>query len=407
MQKKKVVIVGAGFAGVRTALDLARKNADLEIILINREHHFQYYPTLYKVVTGKSPLEVCIPLSEIFSGTEVRIENDTIINVRLEAKVAVAESGSEYPYDFLVLALGSETVFFGVPGLDTLSFTFKSIDQALRLKRHLHMLFDSHQTLDQDELMAKLQFVVVGGGPTGVELAGELALYLKELARRHDIPRKFVTLDIIELAPRLLPVLPEDVSKKITRRLDRLGVNILLGKNVLEETPAGVRLKDMTLASKTIIWTAGVKPHHVYKEIQGFELAKNGRVMVNEYLEAQGNENVFIVGDAADTPYAGLAQTALYDGHYVARVISRRLFGRSVHPYRPRKNSYDIPVGHGWAALVVGKIKIYGTVAWLMRELIDLKFFMSILPWGKALRAFQSGKRLCESCPTCDVFEGK
>ncbi len=401
MHKKRVIIVGAGFAGVRSALDLARCGSDLEIVLINNQHHFEYYPTLYKVVTGKSPLEVCIPLSEIFNDKNVRIEIDTIVGIDPEKKIAKGETGSEYAYDYLVLALGSETVFFGVPGLDTLSYTFKSINQGLRLKRHLHSLFDSHQQLSQEELMAKMQFVVVGGGPTGVELAGELALYLHDLARRHEIPKKLVTLDIIELAPRLLPVLPEIVSKKISGRLDRLGVNILLGKNVLEETPEGVRLKDMELASKTIIWTAGVKPHHIYKTIPGLELSKNGRVVVGEHLEAKGATDIFIAGDAADTPYAGLAQTALRDGRFISKNILRMSKGESMKKYIPVKNAYDIPVGHGWAALVIGKVKIFGRLAWVAREIADLRFFLTILPWKKALIAFRSGDQLCESCPTC------
>lgn len=399
---KKIVIVGGGFGGIRAALDLAKKQLpNVKIILISDKLHFEYHPSLYRVVTGRSPLEVCIPLREIFIGKNVEVLQDTIMEVNLKEKILKGSSDSHYSFDFLVLALGSETVYSNIPGLKEFSFGFKSITEALLLKKHLHEIFSICEESAREERVPEAHIIIIGGGASGVELAGELAIYAKKLAKNHKFDSSFITIDIIEAAPRLLPALPEDISKKAEHRLRHLGVNIFINRTVVKEDIEKVYFKDMEMKTKTVIWTAGVKPHHLYSQIAELTFDKKGRISVDEFLQAQGLNNIFIIGDAAATPYAGMAQTAIGDGQYVAEVIEQKLTVRPFLPHRPRAPFYVVPIGHGWTVAIIGNLRFYGRIGWWFRRLADFRFFLSILSWRKAILAFQNGKALCESCPIC------
>lgn len=399
---KKVVIVGGGFAGVRCALDLSRKRLpDTKIVLITDRPHFEYHAALYRVVTGRSPLEVCIPLAEIFEGSDVEVVVDAIDAVDLKDRRVTGHSGSHYSFDFLVLALGSETVYFDIPGLQELSYGFKSINAALRLKRHLHEIFSMDTKLSLDERVTRAHLVVVGGGASGTELAGELAAYTKKLSRSHDVPSSLVTIDLIEAAPRLLPLLPEDVSARVRERLQALGVNVFLNRVVVKEEVERVYLKDMEMKSKTLIWTAGVKPNKLYQTIEGLTFDKKGAVIVDHFLQPVGLEDIFVLGDAAATPYTGMAQTAIQDGRFAAGTIAVTLTGKKRMLYDEKKPVYAVPVGPGWAAILWGRWRFYGRIGWFIRRFLDFRFFLSILPFAKALLVFRDGKRLSETCPLC------
>lgn len=383
----KVIIVGSGFGGTRCALDLAKKHlTDVEIILVSDKEHFEYQPGLYRIVTGQSTNKVCIPLKEIFNHQNVEVIEDKIIGVNLLKKTIKGKSDTHYSFDFLVLALGSETLYFDIPGLKDLSFGFKSITEALKLKDHLHHLFSS--TKD-----TPINIVVVGGGATGVELAGELTSFAKTKA--------LVNIELIEAAPRLLPAFTEDVSKKVQKRLENLGVKVFLNRKLIKEDVEKIYLKDMKLKTKTVIWTAGVKPNHLYSQIKGFEFDDQDRVLVDQFLQAKGINNVFVIGDDASTPFAGMAQTALLDAKLVATNIVRKLQNLSPLTYHPHQPIYAIPVGPCWATVVINQFKIYGRGGWILRRLADLKFFLSILPLTKALSVLQNSKTHCKSSNFC------
>ncbi len=406
--EKKILIVGGGFGGIRAALDLAKNLSNkAKIVLISDKHHFEYYPALYRIVAGRSPVEACVPFDELFKGKSVETVVDKVVRVDLENKNVKGESGSYYNFDFLILALGSETAYFNVPGLPELSFSFKSINEALKLKKHLHELFQVQAEVpkEKEDIVSRMHILIVGGGATGVEVAGELSIYLKKIAVLHKIEPSLLTIDLIEAAPRVLPALPPEISEKVLNRLHNLGVNIFLNRAIMKEDIENVYLKDMSMKSKTVIWTAGTKTHHLYSEIKGLTFAKNSRVEVDEFLQVKGIENVFIIGDAANTTYSGLAQTALYDASFVARYILNKLKGATGAKYEPKKVSYAIPVGSGFAAVSFMGLKLFGRLGWYLRRLVDLRFFLSILPASKALIAFQSDKKLCESCKTCMQYE--
>ncbi len=405
-----MLILGGGFGGIRTALNLAKNNTgNLKITLVSDKHHFEYTPSLYRLATGRSPLETCIPLGEIFPNknklNSVTHIVDKITGGSLSDKVIFGESGSKYTYDYLVLALGAETAYFNIPGIKENAFTLKSVSSALRIKNHMHALFSAHKGLSKKELMAQYQFVVVGGGPAGVELAGEIRKYAMGLAEMHGVDKKYVTIDILQAAPRLLPTMPEEVSKRATKQLDKLGINILLNKAVTSEDSNGVYLKDIQFNAKTIIWTAGVRPSSIYQKIEGLTLDKSGHITVDEELRAVGFDNVFAVGDSAGTAHAGTAQTAIVDGGYVAHTIFHQIKNEIAPPYKTHTSAYVVPVGPGWAIFSYKDIVLSGKIFWWLRKIIDLRFFISILSVKKAILAWREGGVLSESCPTCHSAE--
>jgi len=402
MSTKKILILGGGFGGIRAALELEKaKLSNARIILISDKSHFEYHAALYRLVTGRTPLEVCIPLHDIIDDKQIEIVIDEVTAVNLAARTVIGKF-ARYQYDYLVLGLGSETSYFSIPGLKELSFDFKSISGALRLKQHFHDILETHHLGKSKEKLPAANFVIIGGGASGVELAGELAVYITDLAASHDFNPELVTIDLVEAAPRLLPNMPEGFSRTVTNRLRYLGVNIFTNRSVLREDVERLYLKDMELQTKTVIWTAGIKPHRLYSEIQGLQFDSRGRVKIAEHLEVPNFQGVFVIGDAAATKYSGMAQTAIYDGRFVAAAISKLIRNEEPLSYNAKKPFYAIPVGPRWAAALIGGVSFYGQLGWIIRRIADLRYFLSILPFRKAINAFRNGKTICESCAICE-----
>ncbi len=395
-----ILIIGGGFAGIRAALDLRKKKRsgfiprDTRIQLISNKDYFEYYPAMYSVVVGASPIAAVVPLSDIFFDDAVEVIHDTVIHFDLANTTAVGESGSVYRPDYLVLALGSQNNFFSIPGLEEVSFDFRSVHRALQLRQQIDAMFaQKYEPSEIEHQLSALHFVIVGAGPTGVELAGDLAVYARRRAHAYGVSPSLVTIDLIEAAPRVLPVFSERVSRRVEQRLRSLGVNVLLNRAVTKGDAWTVYLKDMTMGTKTIIWTAGVKVHERVQNLPNVEYSQRKRLIVNEHLELPAYPNIFVVGDSADTQYAGLAQTALVDGRFVATTISARIRGEQHAPYRPRGVAHDIPVGPGWGVFVAGTFELYGFLAWWMRHVIDVRFFLSILPIRKVFSMLTASRR--------------
>ena len=388
VSQKNLIIIGGGYAGVKIALKLAKKHLpNLKITLITGKAYFEYYPTIYRVAVGYSPLQVCISLSEIFAGTSVEIIEDRVTRVDLEHKIIVGGIDSPYTYDYLVLAVGAETSFFNIPGLQEHSYGVKSISQALQLKQHIgEMLQPADPATAPEQKVIAGHFVVVGAGPTGTELSGELMKYGRAMAKKQGGDPSLVTVDLIEAAPRVMPTMPADVSAKVEERLRSLGVNIFINRAVIKQEGDDLILKDGVIKTKTVIWTAGVKTNSLIGEIAGLELDRRGRVVVDGYLQAKGHKDVFVAGDAASTEFGGTAQTADSDGKYLAQIIGEKVSGIRTHTlYVPHKPIYAIPVGPGWAVVLWGNTRIIGGLAYILRRLADLRYFMSILPLPRAI----------------------
>jgi NADH dehydrogenase len=401
--EKNIVIVGGGFAGVACALELAKRcPKDAKITLISDKPHFEYHAALYRVVTGRSPLEVCILLDEIFKDSCVRVIQDSITAIDANKQVIAGTHSATYPFDYLVVTLGSETTYYDTPGLQELSFGFKSIEEALKLKRHLHESFAACVNANKDEALCNTHLVVIGGGASGTEVAAELAIYAHALARQHEIDPTLVTVELIQSPAHLVPMLPDDVTDRIEARIRSLGVNVFVNRRLIKEEVSEVFLKDMRLNAKTVIWTAGVKPHALYAQLTDAKTNPKGQIEVNKFLQTAPGSPIYVGGDAAATQHTGMAQTALYDGAFIAKDIVAQLTKKPRPVYAAKTPIYSIPVGANWAATVWGGKKFYGRIGWWLRRLLDLKVFLAILPWNKAWLAFQSGSVLSEACPVCN-----
>jgi NADH:ubiquinone reductase (H+-translocating) len=387
------LIVGGGFGGVQIALDLS-KRSDLSVVLLSDKPYFEYRPALYRVATALAPLGAVTPLSEIFNGKTVEVIEDRAVKVIPEGRAVTGRSGKSYPYDFLVLALGSEVNYHDLSLLKSLTFGVNSARDALRLYKHLDGLFSSIETASEAQKVESGHVVIIGGGATGTELAGELTAYLKRLAKERGFDPSYITVDLIDPSSRLVKELPEEISKKVQRRVHDLDVNVFLHRRVVEEHVKEIYLKEMHMKTATVIWAAGVRPNELYSRIEGISLDKKKRVVVDEFLRAKGHEEIFVVGDGASEPHSGTAQAAIHQGKYVADVISRRTSGAKLQQYKPKKSSFAVPVGAGWASVLVGNLKINGLVGWWLRRLADLRFYLSILPPMKALNLFFSSDGL-------------
>lgn len=386
---KKVLIVGGGFAGIRCALDLLNKNVNVEVTLISNKNYFEYYPAMYRVASGSSPLEARIQLDEIFSGKNITIELDTVTGVDVEA-MRVFGIENNYDADFIVLALGSENNVYNIGYLENMSYSFKSVQRAVELKERVRYLVleQKNKNLTNNSMV---NFIVVGSGPSGVELAGELDYYIDKLCKKNNISRKVAEIELIERGNRILSNLDESVAERVRRRLEKLGVKVKTSIELIDSKNWQEYVLKTSAIETTVIWTAGVHVNPVCANIKNIKYNEKGRILVNGFLEARNHTNFFIAGDIADTPNAGLAQTAIHDGRYIAKVISAKIKGKNYKPYKSIPVGYDIPVGAFWAVFDFAGFRFFGFMGWVMRHLIDIRFFMSILPFPKAIRLFFRG----------------
>ncbi len=386
----KVVIVGGGFGGVKAALELSG-DPRFHTTLISDHAAFRYYPSLYRTATGGRKLASSIPLSEIFAGKNVHLLQDKAIKLDRQKQTLITKQHKNIEYDSLILALGMRTNYFHIEGLEEFSYGIKTNAEAQRLKQHLHQqLIDEHKP--------DLNYVVIGGGPTGVELAGALPAYLRQIAKNHGIKHRAIRVELVEAMPHLVPRMPKDIAVVTAHRLRRLGVKVSLNTTVKAETAEALTLNDKKLTSHSVIWTAGVA-NQPFLADNVFQMTKNGKVRVNQYLEAE--PNIYVIGDNADTPYSGLAQTALYDGTYVARNLERSAENKETKPYIAKKPIYVIPAGPHWAAVLWGRFRMYGLLGSSLRRLADLIAYHDYEPWQLATKHWIAQDDSEESCPIC------
>lgn len=369
----KITVVGGGFGGVKAALELA-KNKRAHITLISDKPDFQYYPALYGTATGKSHLQSWVPLGEIFADHDnVNVVIDRVTKLDKARKEIFAESGVVYHFEKLVLALGSVTTYFGIEGLDHYAYGIKSYDEIRRLQQHLLEGFAKPHGADS-------HFLIIGGGPTGVELASALGHYLKHLKKHFNQPNPRITINLVEAAPRVLPRMSEKASQLVTARLKHLGVHVETNKKVEAETADALIVSGRPIKSHTVIWTSGVANNPFFKEnADQFELSPNGKVVVDSHLRA--DKNIYVIGDNAFTQWSGLAQTALRDGIFVAKHINHD----SNKKYKAKLPPVVVPVGEKWAIFEYKKLRFGGRLGSWIRSVADFVGYHDILPFGQAL----------------------
>ena len=392
--KEHVLVVGGGFGGVKAALELADDDR-FQVSLLSEDTELRYYPTLYHTATGGKRANSSIPYSTIFADKPVQLLRGTAQTLDRKAKTITTIEGQTIPYHTLILGLGVVTNYFGITGLSEYSYSIKSQAAVERFKAHLHQqLTDEHKP--------DLNYVIVGAGPTGIELAGALPGYLQRIMKNHGLPPRKIHIDLIEASPRLLPRMSKKTSRAVRRRLRRLGIRLYLKSVVQGETADELTVNDKPIRSHTVVWTAGVTNNPFFAD-NHFVAMGRGKVGVDTYLQTE--DNIFVIGDNANTPYSGLAQTALRDGTFVAQNLKRRASGKNMRSYNAKQPISVIPAGPKWAAVQWGKISFNGKLGWLLREAADFIGFRDLEPWTVATKQFLTEFAVEDNCPTCATAE--
>jgi len=366
----RVVIVGAGFGGLAAARGLAR--AKVAITLVDRRNHHLFQPLLYQVATaGLSPADIAAPIRSILRGQQnVRVVLDTAIGVDREGRRVILEEGRPVPYDRLILATGARHSYFGCDDWAEHAPGIKTIDDATAVRRKVLLALERAEgETDPARRQALLTFAVIGGGPTGVEMAGAIA----ELARR-SVSKDFRSITpqcsrvlLIEAGPRLLGGFPESLSEKARAAIEQLGVTVLAGKPVEAVTDRHVDVAGIRIRTDTVIWAAGVQASPASMWIDA-TADRAGRVLVRQDLTVPGYPEIFAIGDTAafvrrdGRTLPGTAPVAKQQGRHVARQIIR---GRP-EPFRYRDYGNLATIGRHRAVADFGKLRLSGTLAWLV-----------------------------------------
>jgi NADH dehydrogenase len=403
-----VVIIGGGFGGLMAARKLAR--SPVRITLIDRKNHHTFQPLLYQVATaGLSPGEIAAPIRWILRGRpNIQVLLAEVEDFDLSRRV-VKISNEEIPYDYLIVAAGATHAYFGHDEWEPLAPGLKTIEDALELRRRIllaYELAERRSASGEDEL--PLNFVVVGGGPTGVELAGTLA----EIAHRvlanefRSIDPKRTRILLLEGGPRILPAYPEDLSQSAVDQLQRLGVEVQTSSLVTGIEPGAVRMGEARMPAAVILWAAGVAASPLGKKL-GVPVDRAGRVLVNPDLSIAGHPEVFVIGDLATLKddhgklLPGVAPVAMQEGTATAKNIQRDL------RHEPRQNFHYVDKGSlatiGRAAAVAdfGKFHVSGFIAWLSWLFIHIFFLIGfrnriivLIQWAWSYFTYERGARL-------------
>ena len=369
-----VVVVGGGFGGVKTALELSKRQIG-KITLISDESYFLHHATLYATATGKNSAESVIPLTTIFADhPNVEIIQDKITSFHPERHLITGKK--DYHYDSLVLALGSVTTFFGIKGDAEHAYGIQSLNQIHQFQQHLHDEI-VNKKLDKD-------FYVIGAGSTGIEMTGALNEYLKTLKHLYRLKNTNSKVTIVEAAPRVAPHMSQTASKKISARLKKDGIKILSHHKVDGMDADSIAINGKEYPTQTAIWTSGSVNNPFYKaNAEHFHLAPNGRVYVNPYLEAM--DDVYVVGDGNTVKYSGMAWPALEQATHVAKNLARKATNRSQKAFTPHSAPVAIPVGDKWGYVEWHGIYVSGRSGAYLRRLIELYGYCQIVPYKVAL----------------------
>lgn len=374
-----VVVVGGGFGGVKTALELSKKQIG-RVTLISDESYFLHHATLYATATGKNFAESVVPLNTIFAEhPNVEIVQDKITS--FDPKRHLITGKKDYHYDKLVLALGSVTTYFGIKGMKEHSYGIKSI----------HQIQDFHEHIHDELVLQKLdkEYFVVGGGPTGVEMAAALNDYLKQLITTYRLKQKASKVTLIEAAERVTPHLSKTASRKIAHQLKKQAVNVRVGHKVGALEDDKIIIDSKSYPTTTAIWTSGVTNNPFFQHnAENFSLAANGLVNVNPYLEAL--EHVYVVGDNNSVKYSGTAWPTLKQAKHVANNITRLSTRRPQHPYHPTSIPAGIPLGPKWGYVEWHGIYVSGRTGAFARRMMELYGYCQLLPFRQALPVWRA-----------------
>lgn len=385
MANHRVVVVGSGFAGLQLVLDL--KGAPADITLIDRRNHHLFQPLLYQVATTLlATSEIAWPVRRLFRDRpEVKTVLGDVVGVDRDTKAVRLRDGGVIPYDTLVLATGARHAYFGHDEWEAFAPGLKTLEDATTIRRQVLLAFERAELeTDPEKRQAQLTFAIIGGGPTGVELAGIIA----ELAHRtlvdefRSIDTRSARILLIEAGPRILPVFTPDMSDYGAKALTELGVTVRTGVPVTDISADGVRIGEEFVAAKTVLWAAGVQASRA-AEWLGAPADRAGRAIVEPDLTVPGAPEIFVIGDTASVktpegkPVPGVAPAAKQQGSHVAKVIRSRLAGKpSPGPFVYRHQGNLATIGRSRAVVDFGWIKLKGALAWWVWGIAHIYFLI-------------------------------
>ncbi len=423
--QKNILVLGGGFGGLHTVLHLERlfrreKLLDTyTLFLVDEKNYHLYTPTLYEIATTlelDTTIEtlksaVTIPFHEVLEGKNIEFIKAEVRSVDIQGRTVLVNKGTELekvPFTFLVLALGSETNYFDIPGLREYSLTLKNLADALRLRNRVHhiFLFGEPQT-----------FIIGGGGTTGIELTGELTGYVRRLAKTYNRREKDTKIVLVESADQILIGFEKSVVRAAHKRLQKLGVEIRCNTRIEEARAGEVRIKNSTTGAKelipasTLIWTGGIKVNPIIETLTVAKDKKN-RCLINTFLEIakdseskdgilgplESHPHIYAIGDNScfydaktGFPVPANAPYAITQGEIAAKNILAEIQGTKRRVFQPKRAPFIIPIGGKYAIADLGFIRFKGISAWVLKQLVEPNYFRRILPWHKVIPLWLRG----------------
>jgi NADH:quinone reductase (non-electrogenic) len=372
-EQPKVIIVGGGFGGLSAARELAKGKTD--VLLIDRNNYHTFLPLLYQVAAAEiEPETIGYPLRGVFrKSSNVRFAMGEVKRIDIEKRNVVTDDG-EFSYDYLILALGSSSNFFGIPGASEHAYPLKTLEDGINLRNHILRCFErAEKEVDRSKRTELLTFVIVGGGATGVEFAGALSELICEsfVSDFSNMDFQDVSIMLIEGMDRLLPDLPDKLGDYAFKRLANVGVKILLGSTVSGIAPDGLHINDKSfIPTNTVVWTAGIQGNPLVARI-GLPTRPNGQADVQSTLQVEGHPEVYVIGDLAyfeqdKKPLPMLAPVAIQGGRWAAKNIKKQIAGENPLPFRYKDRGILVTLGRNSAVAHLFGRSFTGFFAWLM-----------------------------------------
>lgn len=402
--EKKIVIVGAGYSGILAAKKLAKefkKNQDVSITILDKNPFHTMLTELHEVAANRVDEEsIKISLKKVFAGRKVQVKLDTIVSVAFDKK-CVSGLTEDYHYDYLVLCAGSKPTYFGTPGAEEFTFKLWSYEDAVLLKDHIHDMFrKAAAETDPEEKKKLLTFYIVGAGFTGVEMAGELAEYAPILCKNFEIDRKEVTICNVDVLSRTIPNLPEKLSHKVEKRMEKMGIRVMLNTSVVKVGKNFVETKRDDLITRektgTVIWAAGIESAGITAEAaKSLNSGGRGRIALDSYLRSLDDESVYVLGDnmfyipeGEERPVPQIVENCEHSASTAVHNIVCAITGRGqMKKYRPSFHGFMVSIGGRYGVARVGLPNfMFNLPSWpamFSKHLINMIYFVQVLGWNK------------------------
>lgn len=380
-----VVIIGGGFAGITAAKNLSSQ--DFKVTIVDKSNHHLFQPLLYQVATAAlSPGDIAVPIRSVFSKQKnINVVLGRVVSISKKDRVIQLADGDLISFDYLIVATGAKYNYFGNDDWEKNAPGLKSVQDAIRIRERILLSLEEADKIPDVESRKKyLTFVVIGGGPTGVEMAGSIA----EIAKRNmmrdyrNFHKNETTVHLVEAAGTVLNGYPESLSDSALNTLTKMGVQVILNSPVQKITKEGVQLKNHFIETPNVIWAAGVGGTSLLDELKDEEKDRNGRIKVNKDMSIKTDSNIFVLGDAAHfegkdgKPLPGVAQPAIQQGKFVAKLIKREKDGKARGEFEYNDKGMMATIGRAKAVANIKGVKLTGVVAWMLWGVIHIFFLI-------------------------------